>query len=390
MAKQTAAVMEVSPIDLSKDRAEMERRKRFLLAMVSVTGVRNDQLATRVRYAARNRQMDQFEASAESKIAGVLDAAVMVALREWGLIVEVLAAACRTTLRNELVNVPREPAGLSSIFNREEKQQKDRRALILSCSRDLSGMTLAQLAARVARGGVEFSTADEAEQAATAVIDKTGRVSPGQWLNLSHVFIGAAMQGLEREEAAAAAERVDPEPGQRAEQDARLMAACMAIGAVTLQQAVQRVSYIGRSFGIESLSDSVPEKLLEVIEARCVMTEIERAAILRVFLMPAAQALEAELITGRESTAPAARFADMIRGSLKLLDLSVDNAAPNVMRLAGRWFLGRLETQAAELLKQFLGDSGAVEFTTDERHVIAHALFAVPLRMLKAELEVCK
>lgn len=385
----SAAAAEPIDIDLSIERAEISRRQKFFGAMVSLLGVTLDSLATRASYGARNRDMSEMEQAARPKIAGVLAGSAVVSQREWRFLIELLSGELRAVLRDEMETMPSAPGGLASIFNREEKKQKERRALVLRCCLELSGQTLQALADRATRASTEFS-GTEAENAAAGSIEGKTTLSPGQWQILSRVFIAAALQALDREEQSIASERLDPEPGKRAEHDARLIAACMQIGDVSTNQMLQRVGYIAKSFGIESLSEKLEEKLRGILAAHCVMSATERAALLRVVIQPAAAALEAELDSGQESTAPADRFAAMISGCLKLLDVSIDDVAPAVCRLAGRWFIGRLETDAKGLLRKFLEDPAAVDFTTEERRTIANSIFPVPLKKLRAESEVAR
>lgn len=381
------AAAEPIDIDLSSDRAEIRRRQQFLGAMLAITGVSLDQLATRAAYGARNRDMQEMEQAAERKITGVLNGDQMLSHREWQLLVGLLSGQVRSVLRDDGATRQDAPGGVASIFNRQEKKLKERRALILRCCLDLSGETMETLALRAARAGTEFA-GTEAAIAAAAAIAGNITLSPGQWWILSQVFIAAALQALDREEKEPDS-RLDQEPGSRAEHDARFIAACMLIGDVSTTQAVQRLAYVAKSFGIESFTENLEKKFQEITGARCVMSHVERAAVSRVILTPAIKALEAEL-PPQESTASVERFASMISGSLELMETRVDDVAPAVSRLAGRWFMGRLETDAKGLLKKFLDDPAAVVFTPEERRVIASSLFPVPLRKLKAESDFAK
>ena len=369
--------------------AEIERRKSFLAALMAITGVSKDQVASRVAHAARGRLMMEFAANAQRKVSGVLDGSLKLAAREWKLLVELLAAGCVAALNVELSAASPEPKGLG-VFNREEKQLKERRSMLLSRCVDLSGLTLGELAQRVARMSNGFRDAAEAKAAITAVIEKRARLTSWYWSALLKVFVSAAFQGIAEEQRQVAGEVLEPDAIPRMEEDAMLAQACLLISGMAMDQAARNIAYLGRTFGVESLQNGIEEKLGDVLAARCLMTDIERSCVLRVLLKPATESLSAELIPGRQSAASPARFSDLLRGCLKLSDHGLEDAAPIVTRAAQRQFSGRLETEARNLLARSLEDPEAISFSSEERSIIAHALFSVPLRRLHSELELCR
>jgi hypothetical protein len=375
--------------DISAERKEMLRRKKMLSAMMALATISLDQLTTRARHGAQYRTMPEMESFPEARINGVLSETVMLSSREWAFVVELLSQSCRTVLKNELSSMPAQRGPLASIFDREEKRTRDRQSLIIGACGDIADIDLREFAVRILRAGVEFYNVEDAHSAVLSIIEKKARITPGQWLNISQVFIGAALQAIEKEQQARDDVRID-EPGPRAEYDARIIAACMLIGSLSVDQVVRRLSYAGKTFGIDSLADKVEEKFNAILNARCVLTDTERMAVLRVALSPAVAAFENELMPGIESTTVPSRFAELIKGSMKLMDLTIEDVATNVSRLANRWFLGRLETKSKDVLSVFLKDPAAIDLTADERRIVAHSVFSVPLQMIKAELEACK
>lgn len=365
--------------------SEMSRRQRLLNAMMQITRISGDQLATRARHAAQWRNLPELSTATEEKISGLLSGAVHVSSREWALLVDIVAPSCKQQLRAALNDRAPDLVPVSGVMNPAERHYLARLAGVISAAIDISQLSHGDLALRVLRTSGDFASVEDVEKTLSKLTE-TIMLSSSQWRALTHVVIGAAVQAVEREQQFAGEVVRDPEPGPRAQRDAHLARAAMQISGMTVEQLAQRIAYVGRSFGLPSLAENTLDKLRQILDVRCVMGEVERSAVLSAALKPAADILQAELSPDPPDT-PAERFAGAIRGALALSEFALDDAAEIVARLARRLWLGRMETSAAQLLKAFLGDSSAVDFTTQERRAIAGALFAVPLQALKAELE---
>lgn len=375
-------------IEETADKTEMERMRRVALAMSQITGATEAQIISKVARMAERLRMFDLEAGASRKVQGLLAGTVKLSIREWKIVLNSLVPDCRALLQNELAAKP-QPSGLASVFNRQEKREREHRALILRACLDISCLGVDTIAPRVLHAGFltggEFEDVQEAQRMAEKAIAKQIRLSEAQWNAMAMAFVAAAVQGIDREVNAVENEHLNPEPLTRMAQDARILAGCNLIGGLNLQQAGRHAAKFGQSFGLDSLADGTEEKLREVLASACVLTNVERAAILTAPLKAAERALQDEL-AGTPSTA--ARFVEIVRGALTVSDLTFDTAAPMVERLAGRWFVGRLEKEAAPMLRRAVEDGD--EFSPEERRIIAMALLARPLQIVRAELELCK
>jgi hypothetical protein len=373
---------EADPL-ISADFVEMDRRKQFLSALMSLTEVRADQLATRSAHAAGTRGMYEFQATALMRILGVLSASVRVNVREWKLVLSCISSECRAILKAEL-DKRSEPSGISALFNRSLKRQAERRTRVLSACLHLSGLRVDQLAPRAVHAGFltggEFLDAAEVEQFVNKVMGGDARLTDAQWRPLLQVFVNSALQALDREEATLEAERLNPDPIANMSHHAMLISAAMEISGMTQDRAVQHVLHLAKSFGVESLLQDVGAKLSEVIAGRLLLTDSERVCVLRPILSAAERAL-AELLTSG-ALVPMERFVALVRGCLKISGTSLDEAANMIARHARRWFAGRLESEIE--IKRHLLDWC---LTAEEQRIVAQSLFIGPRRTLQIELE---